>query len=32
VKFIGQGLGFWALGTKHGPNHAKFYPRILNNI
>jgi hypothetical protein len=32
VKFIGQGLGFWVLGIKHGPNQTKFYPRLLNNI
>jgi hypothetical protein len=25
-------LGFWVLGTKHGPNHTKLYPRLLNNI
>jgi hypothetical protein len=32
VKFIGQGLGFWVLSTKHGSNHTKLYPRLLNNI
>jgi hypothetical protein len=25
-------LGFWVLGTKHGPNHTKLYLRLLNNI
>jgi hypothetical protein len=25
-------LGFWVLGTKHGPHHTKVYPRLLNNI
>jgi hypothetical protein len=30
VKFIGQGLGFWVLGIKHGRNHTKLYPRLLN--
>jgi hypothetical protein len=30
VRFIGQGLGFWVLSTKHSPNHAKLYPRLLN--
>jgi hypothetical protein len=25
-------LVFWVLGTKHGPNHTKLYPRLLNNI
>jgi hypothetical protein len=32
VKFKGQGLGFWVLSIKHGPNHTKFYPRLLNII
>jgi hypothetical protein len=26
------GIGFWVLSTKHGPNHTKLYPRLLNNI
>jgi hypothetical protein len=26
------GLGFWVLSTKHGPNHTKLYPRLLNII
>jgi hypothetical protein len=26
------GLGFWVLSTKHGPNHIKLYPRLLNII
>jgi hypothetical protein len=29
---ITRRLGFWGLGTKHCPNHAKLYPRLLNNI
>jgi hypothetical protein len=29
---ITKGLGFWGLGTKHCPNHAKLYPRLLINI
>jgi hypothetical protein len=32
VKFIGQGVGFWVLSIKQGPNHTKFYPRLLNNL
>jgi hypothetical protein len=32
VKFKGQGLGFWVLSIKHGPNHTKLYPRLLNII
>jgi hypothetical protein len=26
------GLGFWVLSTKHGQNHTKLYPRLLNII
>jgi hypothetical protein len=26
------GLGFWVLSIKHGANHTKFYPRLLNII
>jgi hypothetical protein len=29
---ITKRLGFWGLVTKHCPNHAKLYPRLLNNI
>jgi hypothetical protein len=25
-------LGFWVLSIKHGPNHTKLYPRLLNII
>jgi hypothetical protein len=27
---ITRRLGFWGLGTKNCPNHAKLYPRLLN--
>jgi hypothetical protein len=27
-----RGLGFWVLSTKHGSNHTKFCPRLLNII
>jgi hypothetical protein len=27
VKFKGQGLGFWVLSIKHGPNHTKLLPK-----
>jgi hypothetical protein len=26
------GIGFWALSIKLGPNHTKFFPRLLNNV
>jgi hypothetical protein len=29
---ITKRLGFWGLGTKHCPNRAKLYPRLLNII
>jgi hypothetical protein len=29
---ITKRLGFWGLGRKHCPNHAKLNPRLLNNI
>jgi hypothetical protein len=32
VKFKGQGVGFWVLSIKHGPNHIKLYPRLINII
>jgi hypothetical protein len=32
VKFTGQGVGFWVLSIRHGPNHIKLYPKLLNNI
>jgi hypothetical protein len=32
VKFKEQGWGFWVLILKQGPNHTKFYPRLLNNV
>jgi hypothetical protein len=32
MAHITRRLGFWGLGTKLCPNHAKLYPRILNNI
>jgi hypothetical protein len=31
-EFKGQGVGFWVLVIKHGPNQFKFYPRLLNNV
>jgi hypothetical protein len=31
-EFTGQGWGFWGLGVKQGPNQAKLYPRLLNNV
>ena len=31
MKFKEQGVGFWILNTKQGPNQTKFYPRLLNN-
>jgi hypothetical protein len=32
VKFKEQGVGFWGLGVKQGPNQTKLYPRLLNNV
>jgi hypothetical protein len=32
LKFIGQGVVFWVLSIKQGPNHTKLYPRLLNII
>jgi hypothetical protein len=32
VKFKEQGAGFWVLSIKQGPNHTKFYPRLLNDV
>jgi hypothetical protein len=32
VKFKEQGVGFWVLSIKQGPNQTKFYPRFLNNV
>jgi hypothetical protein len=32
VKFEEQGVGFWVLIIKQGPNHTKIYPRLLNNV
>jgi hypothetical protein len=32
VKFTGQGVGFWVLSIKQGPNHSKLYLKLLNNI
>jgi hypothetical protein len=26
------GARVWVLSIKHGPNHIKFYPRLLNII
>jgi hypothetical protein len=31
-EFKGQGVGFWVLVIKHGPNQFKLYPRLLNNV
>jgi hypothetical protein len=32
VKFKEQGVGFWGLGVKQGPNQTKLYPSLLNNV
>jgi hypothetical protein len=32
VKFKEQGVGFWVLIIKQGPNHTKLYPRLLINV
>jgi hypothetical protein len=32
MKFKEQGVGFWILNTKQGPNQTKFYPKLLNNV
>ena len=29
VKFKEQGVGFWVLSIKQGPNQFKLYPRLL---
>jgi hypothetical protein len=29
-EFKGQGVWFWVLVIKHGPNQLKPYPRLLN--
>jgi hypothetical protein len=31
-EFKGQGIGFWVLVIKQGPNQPKLYPRLLNNV
>ena len=31
-EFKGQGIGFWVLVIKQGPNQLKLYPRLLNNV
>jgi hypothetical protein len=30
--FKGQGVGFWVLVIKQGPNQNKFYPWLLTNV
>jgi hypothetical protein len=31
-EFKGQGVGFWVLIIKQGPDHTKFYPRLLSDV